>query len=158
MFSLVESSSYLKEGQKFKRELADNEKFENDFVGASEQDCQKWALEQQSRNKSFEHNILAIVDQRGVTDETLHLQIYNEGEGLDMADFGPLPREANTWYCFRVSYKEVETVHSVLYYGPTEAWPVYYGCKDELTDEQGIFQVAKAQKLLLDTETWLSLG
>jgi hypothetical protein len=46
MFWLVESNIGPTDRPGFKHELKDDETFESDFIGASEHDCQKWAVEQ----------------------------------------------------------------------------------------------------------------
>lgn len=153
-FSLVETYQHPTKDSDFKHELTNGEKFENAFVGASEKDCRKWAREEVSQNLSIFTNAIIVIDERSVADETISLQMYSEGPGLEMPGYGLLPRERNQWYCFRVPYKEAKTVHTDLSFGPVEAYPVYYGCKDELTDEQGIFHVDKAVKLLEDPTTW----
>lgn len=158
MFSIVETYQHQKDHHAFKQKLADADKFENAFAGASEQDCQTWAREEISHNKSIMSNVIVVIDQRSATDETVSVQMYSEGPGLNMPGFGRLPKERNKWYCFRVPYQEAATIHTDLNFGPVEAYPVYYGCKDELTDEQGVFHVDKAVKLLGDPKTWQDLS
>lgn len=135
-------------------ELKHDETFETDFIGASEQDCQKWALEKQFQVNFIEQEIIAIADARSARDDTLLMQFYARELGhpegpLEFPEFGVLPREHNTWYDFRIDYKGAAWVHAHLNFGPIDTvYPTYFGRKEELTDERGVFNVAKAKRLV----------
>jgi hypothetical protein len=155
MFYLVESHVCPSNYEGFKLELKDDETFETDFIGASEQDCQKWALEKQFQVNFIEQDIIAIVDARSARDDTLLIQYYAREldpldppePALEFGEFGVLPR--NTWYDFRIDYKGADWVHIHLMYGPIDSvYPTYFGRKEELTDERGVFNVAKAEHLV----------
>ena len=79
-FFLVESRAGMNNGQAFRKELKEDETFETDFNGASEQDCGKWALEQQSQHLIIEQDLIAIVDERSAEDGTLLMQSYQKEE------------------------------------------------------------------------------
>ena len=148
MFYLVESYNGPSDGQKFKQVLAENEGFETDFIGASEQDCRKWALKRQSEDIWVEKDIIAIADKQSASDDTLSIQYYNSSPGIELQPDGLLPREQDKWYDYRVIYKEAFTVYAALTNGsPGIVYPIYFGRKDELTDERGIFNIAKADEL-----------
>lgn len=150
LFYLVESRNGPRDSQPFKMELANNESFETDFIGASEQDCREWALEQQFQNNMIEQDIIAIADQRSASDDALSIQFYRRNPGYDFGVDGILPREHDKWYEFRVIYKEANTVYAVLsHVEPDVGYPVYFGRKDELTDGRGIFDTAKANELIV---------
>ena len=160
-FYLVESRVCPSTPEGFKNELRDDETFETDFIGASEQDCQSWALEQQSRVNFIEHDIIAIADARGARDGTLLMQWYaaeleplpedagDPGPAFNFPKFGVLPKESNLWYDFRVDYTEsVDVIVCLNYVSPDGVYPVYFGLKEELTDERGVFDVVRARRLV----------
>jgi hypothetical protein len=148
IFYLVESHVCPNDHDGFKTELKDDETFETDFIGTSEQDCQKWALEKQFQVSFIEQDIIAIADARSVRDDTFLIQYY--ARELDPPEeFGVLPREHNTWYDFRIDFKGAASVYIHLTNGPIDSvYPTYFGRKEELTDERGVFNVAKAERLV----------
>lgn len=147
-FYLVESYNGPSDGQEFRQELADNESFQTDFIGASEQDCRKWALEKQSQNGMIEQDIVAIADKRSASDDTLSMQFYIREPGHEFPKHGILPREQNKWHDFRVIYTQADRIYTALMFVAFDVvYPVYFGRKDELTNEHGIFDVDKAQEL-----------
>ena len=154
IFFLVESHVCPSDREGFKRELKDDETFETDFIGASEQDCQKWALEKQFQVRFIVQDIIAIVDARSARDDTLLIQYYAREldppePALEFGEFGVLPREHNTWYDFRIDYTGAGEVYVDLTNGPIDSvYPTFFGRKEELTDERGVFNVAKATRLV----------
>ena len=133
IFYLVESHVCPSDYEGFKLELKDDETFETDFIGASEQDCQKWALEKQFQVNFIEQDIIAIADARSVRDDTLSIQYYareldHPEPALEFGEFGVLPRERNTWYDFRIDYKGAAWVYIDLINGPIDSvYPAYFG-------------------------------
>lgn len=152
IFYLVESrAGPHNDDAKFRQELKDGDTFETDFLGATKQDCQQWALEQQSQHNFIEQDIVAIVDARSVRDATILMSHFNTNidEPLEFGRYGPLPRDFDTWYDFRVDYERAADVSTAINYGPIDSvYPVYFGLKEELTDERGVFDVAKAEPLV----------
>jgi hypothetical protein len=152
-FYLVESHVCPSSGDGFKSELKENDSFQTEFVGASIQQCQEWALEKQSQVNFIEQSVIAIADARSTRDDTLSMQYYSpeiepppleDGE-FEFGEFGILPRERNMWYDWRVDYKHASAVLADLEYGPIDSvYPTYFGRKEELTDEHGIFNMIKA--------------
>ena len=134
--------------QKFPTKLGESDSVETDFIGVSQQDCQKWALEQQSRHNFIEQNIIAIIDRRSVEDDTVIISYFNPqvDKPLRFGRFGPLPKEGDTWYDFRVKYQHAADVWATLAnVEPDVAYPAYFGLKEELTDERGVFDNARAR-------------
>jgi hypothetical protein len=155
IFYLVKSHICPSDYEGFKTELKYDETFETDFIGASEQDCQKWALEKQFQVNFIEQDTIAIADARSARDDTLLIQSYAREldppePALEFGEFGVLPREHNTWYDFRIDYKGADwVVIHLTKNGPLDSiYPTYFGRKEELTDERGIFNVAKAKRLV----------
>ena len=150
MFRLVGSSKSPSDDQEFKQALADNENFATDFIGASEQECRQWALENQFQSNQIDRDFFAIADKQSTSDDTLSLQYYNRGSGFEFGRFGILPQKQNEWYNFRVTYSgALEVYNALLFTEPDVSYPSYFGRKEELTDENGIFNVAKAKELSL---------
>ncbi|KAF4631517.1 hypothetical protein G7Y89_g6618 [Cudoniella acicularis] len=149
IFYLVETHTCPSRSKEFKQELEDDETFETEFIGASEQDCQKWALEKQYQVNFIEQNIIAIADARSARDSTISIQSYNDGTPLEFGRYGVLPREHDTWYDFRIDHKKATEVFISLQEGDQEiVYPVYFGHKEELTDEHGVFDVDKAERFV----------
>jgi hypothetical protein len=68
---------------------------------------------------------------------------------IDFPGFGILPPKRNTWYDFGINYKRAPLVLIHLCYGPIDSvYPTYFGRKEELTDEHGVFDVAKVDRLV----------
>ena len=152
---LVEFSSTCPgEREGFKNKLKDNETFETDFIGASEEDCQKWVREKSFQVNFIEHDIIAIGYARSARDDSLLIQRYApelDPYKLRQYNFDFIGREYTTWYNFRVDYKEAAEVHVNLQYVDIDiVFPIYFGRKEELTDKSGVFDFAKADRLLSD--------
>ncbi|ETS83890.1 hypothetical protein PFICI_05766 [Pestalotiopsis fici W106-1] len=126
-------------------ELKDGETFENDFIGAHETDCQSWAREQIALDKSLDAELIAIADQRSARDKTIMMQFFNKKPGIDFPPYGILPPEEEAWYSFRIPAKDAFTLVAALTETALDvAYPVYFGRKDEFTNEQGVFEVHRA--------------
>ncbi|KAL9085602.1 MAG: hypothetical protein Q9165_007502 [Trypethelium subeluteriae] len=153
LFWLVETHTLPSDSQGFKSELKDNEIFETDFIGASIEDCQKWALEKQYQVNFIDQNFIAVADARSARDDTLLMQYYSGENILEIEGHGDLPRESNTWYNFRIDQSKADLVFTALTEINEElTYPVYFECKDELTDEYGVFNADKAQRLAAGKE------
>ncbi|KAI2615877.1 hypothetical protein GGR54DRAFT_253567 [Hypoxylon sp. NC1633] len=138
----------------FKFELKDGETFESEFISASEEDCQTWALQQMERFNFIEKSIIAILDKRSVTDESLLVKYYRRGPGFEFPGIdGLLPPEEDKWYAFRVPYQKASKLHAdLMYTAPDVTYPTYFGRKEELTDENGVFDVDRAVRLSIGEE------
>lgn len=169
LFYLVESRICPTSFEEFKTALGDNETFETDFIGASEEDCQKWVRENGLQTNFIVPNLFAIADARTAKDRTLLIQSFQEEIALDPDEeeylawpqFGvlPPPGKNNTWWSYRVSFKDVpEALLDLGEFGIFEADLPYYGLKDRLTDEHGVFNVTKATRILLGEDFEAVLG
>ena len=167
MFWLVESRICPAEYKGFKHELGDGETFETEFIGASEEDCQKWERENSDKVNFIDQALIAIADTRTAKDQTLLIQLYQKPvpripeDKLPWPEIGeiPPPDKENTWWSYRVSFKDAP--EAILALGPEGIEPndlPYYGLKDRLTDENGVFNVVKARRIALgeDYEAVLS--
>lgn len=154
IFYLVESRVCPQERAGFKRELNDGETFDTDFIGASVADCQAWALENQRRVNFIEGDIIAIADARSATDDTLVMFTYARDVGPPLEPgFEIPPKKRDTWYDFRVYYEQAASLFINLYYGPKDSsLHVYYERKEELTDENGVFDGARAARITMGEE------
>lgn len=130
--------------------LQDDEIFDTDFIGASVEDCQKWLQEKQPSHNFMVDDLLFIADARSAKDDTILVKDYHE-EGIDFPEpLGLLPPEGNTWYEFRIHYKDADEIWNHLcFQEPDMAYPIYYQRKGEVTDENGVFSVSKAQAIIL---------
>ncbi|KAL9623210.1 MAG: hypothetical protein Q9160_002525 [Pyrenula sp. 1 TL-2023] len=156
IFWLVESrAGPSNNDHPFKLELKENEAFETDFIGASQQDCQQWAIEQQNRYKFIEQNIIGIVDARSAKDGTILMSHFFEkiDPPFEFEGYGPLPEENDIWYDYRIPRERAADVNSALMFvAPDCTWPAYFGLKEQLTDEHGVFDVARAERLAIREE------
>lgn len=76
---------------------------------------------------------------------------YGEGEGDDFGPpYGVLPPKSETWYDFRVHPEDATKVVACLGYAPDLSYPYYYARKEEFTDENGVFDVDKADRVMVE--------
>jgi hypothetical protein len=150
----------------FVKALGENETFGTDFIGASEEVCQQF-VKQNYRN-FITSSQLAIADARTAEDGTILIQVYqaedpscNEDLVLPWPGFGILPprdRE-NTWWSYRVNLEHApQALLDLGEFGILEAELPYYGYKDRLTDERGVFNVTKAGRITLGEDPETVLG
>lgn len=134
----------------FKTSLQEGETFETDFIGASLEDCQAWAQENWYQVNFIEQDIIAFMDARSAQDKTVVISHYvhpEPGTPQRFPPFGVLPRETDTWYNYRVEFSYAPILDAQFGYGSSECWyPAYYGRKEDFTDEQGVFNVAEAER------------
>ncbi|KAF2228990.1 hypothetical protein EV356DRAFT_571457 [Viridothelium virens] len=149
VFWLVESHTLPSDNKGFKSELNDDETFETEFIGASEEDCQKWALEKRYQVNFIDQRLIAIADARSARDDTLLIQFCIDSEPFEIEPYGALPRDRNAWYSFRIDHSKADLVAASLTETEEEiTFPVYFERKEELTDENGVFNVDKAELLV----------
>ncbi|KAI1138393.1 hypothetical protein F5Y05DRAFT_38100 [Hypoxylon sp. FL0543] len=135
-------------GQRLKQDLKQDEPFETEFIGASEDDCQAWAMEMQYRDNQILQDHIAILDTRSARDGTVLMKCYVHPPGLVLGEEGELgvfPKESDKWYGFRIELRHVFEFSSQFQDSMT--WPVYFGLKEELTDANGVFDVEKAGRV-----------
>ena len=146
MFYLVESRDGPPHGQRFKMKLRDDETFETDFIGATPEECQRWADERRRHDLSFHDGIIAIIDARSAKDGTLLMQIYVQ-HNFPFGGYGLLPQEKNVWYNFRVYPRQAAKAEvALLHVSPEVSYPFWYGNKERFTDENGVFDVEEADR------------
>jgi hypothetical protein len=151
LFYLVESRVCPKKSEPFKKELKDDDTVETDFIGASEDDCQRWLRENQYQNPHIEQDMLFIADACSAQDDTVLAKVYNEqGHEYEESE-EEVPPKRNTWYEFRIDFKDAEPFHVDLYYNRApELMRAYFLHKEEASDEHGVFSVAKARTLSIN--------
>lgn len=143
------------DGQQLKMELKKDEPFETEFIGASVEDCRKWAMEMQYRVNYIEQDHIAILDERGIRDGTVLMSCYVHAPGLVLGEEGEdgiFPKEADRWYDFRIELRHVPRFTASFSIGVLQACPVYFGRKEDLTDANGVFDVEKAEKITVSEE------
>lgn len=134
---LVESKPNLKDTSLFKKQLkARDETTDSEFIGASPQDCEAWMLAEQDELNFMEFNILFIADARSARDETLLASVYRREQGVYGAEAGKsegvkAPPEPNSWYHFRIDFKEAWNLHSDVNYGPPGQVEPFYSTRKE---------------------------
>jgi hypothetical protein len=156
LFSLVESRTLPTTSAALKKELREGEAFESDFIGASVQDCRSWAFDKQSKVNWIEFNIIAIADQRLALDNTILIErFFHESYPFDK--YGMLPPEPRTWTEWRIEYRHTpEVFAAVVYTAPDVTFPVYIGQQKQLTQNNGIFDVDRAERVILGEESNIS--
>ena len=148
MFYLVESRDGPPHGQSFKMKLQDDETltFNTDFIGATPEECQRWADERRRHDLSFHDGIIAIIDTRSAKDGTLLMQIFVQ-HNFPFGGYGLLPQETNVWYDFRVYPRQAAKAEvALLHVSPEVSYPFWYGNKERFTDENGVFDVEEADR------------
>ncbi|KAH8680675.1 hypothetical protein BX600DRAFT_2737 [Xylariales sp. PMI_506] len=154
-YYLAEKKEGPAPGESFRDSLPEGESFETDFINATLEECGSWVLQQQEHNNRMDQDVLAILDKRSAKDETVVLGFYLRDV---VAEFLRPDQKANQWYSYRVPYQKVPKICSHLPYGfEVESYGVYLHRKEELTDEQGIFDLDKAMELIDNGEGVVSL-
>ncbi|KAH7350240.1 hypothetical protein BKA66DRAFT_613930 [Pyrenochaeta sp. MPI-SDFR-AT-0127] len=134
--------------QSFKKKLEDEDTIESDFIGASEEDCQEWLLNEQDQVNFMEFDILFIADARSANEDTLLAKVYKRQQ-IVYGHGKKLPPRPYSWYEFNINFKEAWMLHSDVNFGPASAVdPVYYERKIEAVDENGLFSVVEADRLI----------
>ena len=148
--------------------MGDNETFETDFIGASAEDCQQWAQANAPQVKFMAPDLITIADARSAQDGTILIQVYQaevppyedeREEDLPLTAKLPPRDKSNTWWSYRVDFQDAPCALLDLgEFGIPEAAVPYYGYKDRLTDERGVFNVAKAKRITLGEDPEAVLG
>lgn len=153
-YYLVESNVLPEDQSGLKRELRDDDTFESDFIGASPEECQAWALEKSLQVKFIQQYVMAIVDERSAQDKTILMSWYIypqlcEPPFMQFPPFGTLPRrqDVNTWINFRIKYEDGPELQYAWSYGdPDGVYAAFLGNREAFTDEHGVFDVARAEE------------
>ncbi|GLI75394.1 hypothetical protein PoHVEF18_003648 [Penicillium ochrochloron] len=160
-YFLVESRDCPDSVEQFKSGLQDGEPFESDFINASKEECQNWALDkwrQPAKYNFMGQEIIAMADARTAQDGTLLLSYYyNCPPDVFPVEVdeqgGPLPPKNQTWYDFRVQHTDsLEFQGSLLETEPDVAYPLFFDYPEKFTNEAGVFEIMKVDKFLADEE------
>lgn len=108
---MVESRREPGDERDFRSTLTENETYETDFIGSSTEDCGSWALQHWGPNTILDQDIIAIVDEQSVRDETIVFAIYLRENVGDILGNG---RRPCTWYEFRVPFKKARRIRADL--------------------------------------------
>lgn len=112
---LVERRANATNGTHLRRSLGDEEKLGTEFVGASKQDCQSWALQRQAHDKALIGGLIAVVDERSLEDDTVLMMDYNPPDnGIPFGRYGVLPKNPRQWADFRVHILKVTQLQRAL--------------------------------------------
>ncbi|KAK7931216.1 hypothetical protein PG985_001928 [Apiospora marii] len=138
-------------GQPFREHLAAGEPFANDFLGASVEECGAFELAQQDKDDLTEDCRMVLLDARSARDKTVLVCYYVRPVYAFMMR---RDQKGEAWYTFRVPYTRVAKLCS--YFPPVgdadETWGAIFHRKEELTDEQGVFDVERASELCVQGE------
>jgi hypothetical protein len=151
VFFLIESKASDQDKADLKRTLHDTN-FSSVFTSVEE--CKEWMLREQGKQglDTMEENLIYVADERSAKDGTLAACVYSdEPIMLGPNEDQPMPPEANTWYEFRVKHQDAMAIQNHYIYGePGDAWPILFGPKDKITDEDGVLDAEKLQQLIGD--------
>ncbi|PVH90678.1 hypothetical protein DM02DRAFT_678458 [Periconia macrospinosa] len=147
-FWLLESQECPSDDSGLKHSLAPGEPFHaSAFIGASVEDCQKWFHAHVGAVNFIEGYGIAIADARTARDGTISIQYYSWGEPWMFPGYGLLPPNGEAWYDFRIRPEDTPRVIADLgYVGPDVTFPFYFGRREEFTDKNGVFDVAKVTR------------
>ncbi|PVH90907.1 hypothetical protein DM02DRAFT_678344 [Periconia macrospinosa] len=147
-FWLLESQECPSDDSGLKHSLAPGEPFDaSAFIGASVEDCQKWFHAHHGAVNFILGDGIAIADARTAQDGTISMQYYYWGEPWDCHGYGLLPPNGEAWYDFRIRPEDTGSVIADLAYTPGNVnFPFYFGRREEFTDENGVFDVAKVDR------------
>lgn len=140
-FALVESKVCPSDRSRLKQQFAEGETLDNAFAGGSVKDCQDWLLAHHDTVKFIEPNIIGVADARTAKDGTILMSWYYdyEGERVDHPPYGLLPPRIGEFWDFRVLSEQANQVVGDLNFTGLDAYPYYFGCPEDSTDENGVF-------------------
>ncbi|KAK7217275.1 hypothetical protein V2G26_005278 [Clonostachys chloroleuca] len=155
--AIVKSRNEVSADEKFETQPDANGSFETQWIGASVEDVRAWMLHHQEElceSEAVNANLIAILDDRSASDETIQMEYYRDRPGLPFRESGLhpeeggppytedeiLPRKSEAWYSFRIRYQHFHQLVADLT-GVTSAeavFPYYFGRKDEFITYRGI--------------------
>ncbi|KAI1108059.1 hypothetical protein F5Y14DRAFT_437622 [Nemania sp. NC0429] len=156
-YALAESRHGPPAGQPFRDTLREDETIETDFIGASADECGAWMLEQQGKHNTLYHNLMVILDARSAEDETATLWF----RPFDLqAPFLRRDQGTDTWYPFRVHHSRINTlaVEFTDTGAPSETYGVLFRRKEELTGDDGLFDLKQALDLIFEGKGFVLEG
>ncbi|KAI1173269.1 hypothetical protein F4777DRAFT_581166 [Nemania sp. FL0916] len=148
---LVETTEVSGRNSVFTDNVKDGIVLDNEFLGASEDECQTWALEQMDRFSFLDRDFIVILDERSAAEGTVLVKYFHDFPSFELEwANGPLPPRRYEWYPFRIAYHEIPEVHhDLLFAPPLDTYPVYFELSQYFTDENGIFNVQQAYQFQL---------
>ncbi|KAK8085392.1 hypothetical protein PG997_006663 [Apiospora hydei] len=153
-YFLAETREGPAEGEQFREHLAPGEDFANDFLGASIEECGAFELEQQEGNDMMDEDKIVLLDARSARDKTVVFCYYVPARHAYLL---PKDEKGDTWYAFRVHYTKVFNLAS--FFPPCgdadENWGVIIHRKEELTGQDGIFDLDRATELCRQGEGYV---
>ncbi|KAI1739743.1 hypothetical protein F4680DRAFT_466251 [Xylaria scruposa] len=149
-YFLVQSTKLDAQDHKFVQQLAPDDDFDTDFIGASVEECGAWAHEQTEKDNRINSEVIVIIDAQSAKDHTVILSWYaRKVHGPFLAP----GQDINTWYQFRIPPLKVFSLEvDFTMQLPSEYFGVLLHRKDELTDENGVFDYDRAKELILKDE------
>ncbi|KAF2675479.1 hypothetical protein BT63DRAFT_450466 [Microthyrium microscopicum] len=106
----------------------------------------------------FGADLIFIANERSAKDGILLAQYWPPENSANLVpveyeSFGSLPKELHEWYEYRFDTKLSEKVQlHLLYLDEEMMYPVYLGRKEKFTNESGIFDVARADRIFHQRE------
>lgn len=146
---LAESRLFPTQPEDLKTELDENEPIMTEFIGTSLQDCQSWIRDHCDQNTGLEYNQLFVADAHSARDNTILASVYPTSISFgDVEDTKVLPPQADTWYDFRIDYKDIMYFYIHIAKGePDLVYYLYFAHPERCTDEHDVFSVTKAKRL-----------
>lgn len=121
----------------------------SDFINAPEEDCQQWSLDEAQKCRSLDRGVLAIADARTAIDGTISFQINLLEMQVEFPRYGLLPQHPYAWHHYRIDTRHAPVAYAALLFTePDVTYPVYFGRKEEFTDEQGVFDTTRAARAI----------
>lgn len=145
-FYIASSKASPKHRTDYKKK-PDSPDFPCDFTSTT--DCKDWLLRNQYSVNFINQNIMFVADARSAKDETLLAYTYCERTmRLGPNDEWVLPPKAQTWYEWRIRYRDALMFQVHMQDGElNETWSLFYLRADEITDEHGVVDMEKATKI-----------
>lgn len=140
--------------QKAYQALKDGQSFESDFTGAPLDECRSWALRQHN-NPAMDADSIAIVDAQSIRDQTVTLELYVSGVENKALRRDQRP---DSWHGFRVPYQKLFQLLAQITEDFDETWGVCFHRKEELTDENGVFDLDRAIELIIQGEGFVDIA
>ncbi|KAI0548065.1 hypothetical protein F4679DRAFT_551845 [Xylaria curta] len=149
-YFLVQSTKVDAQDHKFVQQLAPDDEFDTDFIGASIEECGAWVHEKLGKDRRIHSEVIVTIDAQSAKDHTVILSWYaRKAAGPFLAP----GQNINTWYHFRIPPLKVFSLEvDLIMQNEAEYFGVLFHRKDELTDENGVFDYDKAKELILKGE------
>jgi hypothetical protein len=155
---LVESRKMVGREDKLRDELCEHDVITSEFIGASVQECRDWAMKAwENRNGYISTEYFFIADERSGKDDTLFMQFWPPENthnllSVNCPPYGRLPKRLE-WYEYRIEFNQSWYVGIHLKFMDANVPHfLYEGRKDEFTNEAGVFDVARIERMFKNNE------